>query len=217
LIMKKLSALALFVLGLSMSPKALALGTLQVSNLGQTPTTGAAIGGDSWIAQGFFVLTTDPTVYQLNAVQLLMNPASGNPSGFTVSIYDNPNLSSLTPLNFLGSLTGPNPSAGGTFTYTTPGITIAAGSAYFVVVAAATPVAQGSYNWSAYQNAGDTISGTWVISDIYASSSNGSAWTGHSRQDIFQMALYTTPTPEPGTLVLAGIGLACLSFHRRKR
>jgi hypothetical protein len=214
--MKKLTAFALFLLGLSLSPTAPAQGTLQVSNLGQTPTTKTTVGSDSWIAQSFSLFVTDPTVYKLDAVQLLMNPASGNPSGFSVSIYDNPNLNSMTPLNFLGNLTGPDPSAGGVFTYTTPGITIAAGALYFVVITAATPIAQGSDVWSAYIG-GDTTGATWSIDDVYASSTNGSTWTGHLRQNVFQMALYTPPTPEPGTLALAGLGLACLSFHRRRR
>jgi len=214
--MKNLTAVALFVLGLSQSPKALALGTLQVSSLGQTPVASAAIGSDSWIAQSFSVGSLNPAVYTLNAVQLLMNPASGNPAGFSVSIYDNP-LSSFTPLNLLGTLTGPNPSAGGVFTYTSSGITLATGTPYFVVVTAGTPVARGAfYNWSAYQGS-PTTSGTWTINDFYASSSNGSTWTATTRQDIFQMALYTTPTPEPGTLALAGIGLACWSFRRHRR
>jgi hypothetical protein len=213
--MKRLTALAFFVLSLSLSPKALALGTLQVSSLGQTPVASAAIGSDSWIAQSFSVGSVNPAVYTLNAVQLLMNPASGNPARFSVSIYDNPS-SSFIPLNLLGTLTGPNPSTGGVFTYTSSGITLTTGTPYFVVVTALTPVAQGSYNWSAYQGS-PTTSGTWTIDDFYASSSNGSTWTSTSRQDIFQMALYTTPTPEPGTLALAGIGLACLSFRRRRR
>ena len=210
--MKRLTAVVLFFLGVSLSPKAPAQGTLQVSNLGQTPTTKTQVGSDSWIAQSFSVGSLDPTVYQLDAVQLLMDPESGNPSGFSVSIYDNPNLSSMIPLNFLGSLTGPAPSAGGVFTYTTSGITITAGAAYFVVVTAA----QGSYVWSAYTG-GDTVGGTWSIDDVYASSSNGSTWTGHLRQNVFQMALYTTPTPEPGTLALAGFGVACLGFYRRRK
>ena len=213
--MKRLTALAFFVLSLSLSPKALALGTLQVSSLGQTPVASAAIGSDSWIAQSFSVGSVNPAVYTLNAVQLLMNPASGNPARFSVSIYDNPS-SSFIPLNLLGTLTGPNPSTGGVFTYTSSGITLTTGTPYFVVVTALTPIAQGSYNWSAYQGS-PTTSGTWTIDDFYASSSNGSTWTSTSRQDIFQMALYTTPTPEPGTLALAGIGLACLSFRRRRR
>ena len=67
-----------------------AQGTLYVSNLDQAATRSRAIGSDSWIAQTFFILTSDPNTYTLDAIQLLMNPATGNPSDFAVSIYSAP-------------------------------------------------------------------------------------------------------------------------------
>jgi hypothetical protein len=185
-----------------------AQGTLYVSNLGQTPAGSASIGSDSWIAQSFGILATDPNTYILNSIQLLMNPASGNPNGFSVSIY-----SSLNPINNLGNLSGPDPSAGGVFTYTASGITLSSGN-YAVVVTAATPVAQGAYGWSAAN--GVTQDGTWYINDGYSTSADGLSWTGHVRQNVFQLAIYATEVPEPATYALTGVGLAALSFWRRK-
>jgi hypothetical protein len=176
-----------------------AQGTLQVSNLGQTPTGSATIGSDSWIAQDFGTLVNAPSTYTLNSIQLLMNPALGNPSGFSVSIY-----SSLNPVDNLGSLSGSNPSAGGIYTYTSSGITLSAGVDYFVVVTAAAPVALGSYDWSA--SSGLTENGTLYIDDAYFSSSDGSSWMGHGRQNVFQMAIFATAAPEPGTLGLLALG-----------
>lgn len=96
-----------------------AQGTLYVSNLGQTPTGNAQIGSDSWLAQGF---SLGPGTNTLNSVELLLNAASGNPSGFTVSICLG---GSSGPGPWLGKLSGStNPLTGGIYTYTTPGIPI---------------------------------------------------------------------------------------------
>ncbi|MGH7990209.1 MAG: choice-of-anchor R domain-containing protein, partial [Limisphaerales bacterium] len=188
-----------------------AQGTTYVSNLDQTPTGSAEIGSDSWIAQEFDTLTTDPNTYILNSVQLLLNPASGSPSEFSVQIYSSP--LNDAPQQNLGNLSGSaDPSAGGLFTYTASGITLSPDMAYFVVVTAATPVAQGAYVWSAANSF--TRTGNWTIDDVYYSSANGSSWTETIRQDVFQMAIYATPVPEPETVALFGVGLVALSFWR---
>ena len=72
-----------------------------------------------------------------------MNTASGNPSGFNVSLY-----SSLSgePYNNLGNLVGSDPSVGGIFTYTANGLTLSPSTDYFIVLTAATPVAEGAYD-----------------------------------------------------------------------
>lgn len=202
--------LAIGLLGSLMSP---AQGTLFVSNLGQTPTGSAAIGSDSWIAQEFFIIATDPNSYSLDSIQLLLNPASGSPNEFNVSIYSA--SPSGAPQNNLGSLNGPtDPSTPGIFTYTTSGVTLSPGVGYFVIATAGTPAAQGAYTWSATQ--GVTRNGNYVIEDVYYSSTDGSSWASHVRQNVFQLAVNGTAIPEPATLVLAGLGLAALSFWRRK-
>lgn len=188
-----------------------AQGTLYISNLDQTPTGSAAIGSDSWIAQRFFT-GGNSGGYVLNSVQLLIGAASGNPSGFNVSIY---NSSGGVPQNDIGTLSGPDPLASGTFTYTAPSITLSASTYYFVTVTSETPVLQGSYNWSAANSF--TSDNAWEIDDVYFSSPDGSTWTGYGRQNVFQMAIYATAIPEPATLTLAGLGLAALSFRRRRQ
>jgi hypothetical protein len=217
--MKKFTTIVLGTLGLLLTQMAQAQGMLEVSNLGQTPTGSAAIGSDSWIAQTF-VTGNSSGGYALNSIQLLMDAASGSPGGFDVSIYSktgDPHSFTLpgdTVHDSLGSLSGPDPSAGGLFTYTASGITLSPSTFYFVVVSAGTPVSQGAYNWSA---ANGVTLGSWTIEDLYLSSSNGSSWSATLRQDVFQMAIYTTATPEPATLALAGLGIACLIFRRRGR
>ncbi|HXC97969.1 MAG TPA: PEP-CTERM sorting domain-containing protein [Verrucomicrobiae bacterium] len=187
-----------------------AQGTLQVSNLGQTPTGSAALGSDSWIAQSFFVLANNPNTYSLDSVQLLMNPGSGQPSGFSVSIY---NVSNGSPQADLGTLAGPDPVGGGVFTYAASGITLSAGN-YAVVVTASTPLVQGYYDWSAAN--GQTPGNGLAIDNNYFSSTDGSSWTGHVRQNVFQMAIYATQTPEPGVIGLFALGGLFVAFQRRK-
>ena len=149
-----------------------------------------------------------------------MDAASGNPGGFDVSIYSktgDPHSFTLpgdTVHSSLGSLSGLDPSAGGLFTYTASGISLSPSTFYFVVVTAATPVSQGAYDWSAAGSFTQNSATSWTIDDAYFSSSDGSSWTQTIRQDVFQMAIYTTATPEPATLALAGLGIACLIFRR---
>jgi hypothetical protein len=215
--MEKIRHAIVSLVGLLIPILATAQGTLQLSNLGQTPVGSAAIGSDSWLAQGFFTgpNTNGYTGYTLNSVELLMDPGSGSPSGFTVSIYDNPVVSGnpyLPPGSSLGSLSGPDPSAGGVFTYTASSVTLLPFTKYYVVVTSTTPVANGAYSW---RSATSTLTSPWRLpfpTFIY-SSSNGSDWD-FARGYTFQLAIYATPVPEPSTLALAGLGLAASSFWR---
>jgi hypothetical protein len=140
-----------------------------------------------------------------------MNPASGNPTGFSVSLYDSvPGAGA--PLNNLGSLVGTDPAAGGIFSYTASGITILPGRFYYVVVTSQTPLAQGTYNWSAVYH-GTAHNGNWNIDDVYYASTDGSSWTRIVRQDVFQLAIYATAVPEPATCSLVAMGLMLLGFR----
>ena len=190
-------------------------GVTYISNLDQTPTGSLAVGSDSWIAQGFGLLSTDPNIYSLNSIELMMTPATGSPSGFSVSIYSSPLGSGGGPQTHLGDLEGSsNPLAGGVYTFAASNITIQAYDFYAVVVKAATSTTQGAYHWSTVE--GGMGNGTWSIANGYATSSDGATWTGHVREGAMQLAINATLIPEPTTGLLLWVGLAALCLWRHR-
>ena len=206
----------LLVSGLLIAQMASAQGTLQVSNLNATPVGSAPIASDAWIAQ-LFRTGTNASGYNFNSAQLLMNPGSGSLSGFAVALYSSstPGGTLGNPQSSLGILAGSDPAGGGTFTYTASGITLSASTWYFVLATAATPVAQGSYVWSAGPSFIVNGLDQWLLDDVYYSTTDGSSWTRHLREGEFQMALYATPVPEPAACALAGLGMVAFGFMRR--
>lgn len=186
-------------------------GDLMVSNLNQEPTRSAAVASDAWIAQRFNIFATDPNTYVLDYVQLRLDSAFGDPNDFSVSIHSAVNGIPQSPL---GDLFGPDdPSAADIYSYSASGITVSSGSDYYVVVKAATPIAEGSYNWSGVN--ATTQNGTWVIGSRGFESSDGINWTVLGREEVFQLALHATLVPEPTTLCLAGFGVGFLWLLRR--
>jgi hypothetical protein len=190
-------------------------GTTYISNLEQPPVGSGAVGNDSWFAQPF-ITGTNSAGYVLDSVQLLMNGASGTPSGFTASIYS----ANGAPAGSLGSLMGADPTAGGLFSYAASGLTLSPGTYYYVVVTATTPIAQGAYQWSAADSFGRIFTAPgdpWAIPDLYYGSGNGSSWTFNARQNIFQFAVNATVVPEPASYSLAALSLTLLGLQRRSK
>ena len=208
--MKKSMSVIRLTVGLFAPLAAQGQGTIYLSNLGEPSAGSVATGNDAWIAKPF-VTGNVSGAYELNSIQLLMDNASGIPSDFAVSIYSS-NL--RQPATSLGNLSGPDPAAGGVFTYSTSGITLSRFTLYFIVVTAATPVANGSYNWSFANSASYNSADQWLNFTYSYTSSDGSQWTRNDHP--FQFAVYGTAVPEPATYALVGLGLACLRFWRRK-
>jgi hypothetical protein len=156
---------------------------------------------------------TNANGYSFDSVQLLMGAASGNPSDFSVSIYAGPR----GPGSSLGNLDGPsNPTAAGVYTYSAAtSITLSPHSSYFIVVTAGTNAANGAYEWSQCAASFNSSDG-WLLPNGSWFSSNGANWNTGSGSVASQFAIYATAIPEPATLALAGLGLAALSFRRRK-
>lgn len=119
-----------------------------VSSLGQPSTGSASVGSDSLLAAPFGT-GNNPGGYELDSVQLAMTPASGSPNGFTVMVYSASVFASVLPESSLGTLTGSSdPVTGGFFTYTASSFMLAPNTPYFIVLNAATSVANGAYAWS---------------------------------------------------------------------
>jgi hypothetical protein len=199
------------VIGLLLPVTAPAQGTLYVSNLNEPSVGGGAVASDEWLA-GVFHTGTNSGGYDLNSVQLLMNAASGSPSGFTVSLF---NSNGANPVSSLGSLNGStNPSATGIFSYAASGLNLQPSTQYWIVLAATTPLAIASYSWSEASTPSYSSSANWGLGQVFSSSDNGLSWdrTG----SIPQFAIYATAVPEPATPALVGLGLAALSIRRRK-
>jgi hypothetical protein len=187
-----------------------AQGTLYLSNLGEGSSDSVAVANNAWAA-AYFQTGFNPGGFTLNSIQLLMTAASGNPNSFSVSIYDGVTRNGLLG-NYLGSLSGPDPAAGGVFSYTpTSTITLDYLTGYYIVVTAATASANGSYSWS--QADSDNYS-TALWPDSYGShiSTDGINWTGAGLP--FQFSIYATATPEPSELALGALGALFLGFHR---
>jgi hypothetical protein len=216
--MKKIILVVLFLMVELFAPKTTrAQGMVYFSNLSQPSGDSAAIGADSWFAQAFNPHASGYAgAFTLDSIQLLMTSPTGNPSGFAVSIYSDSSSQPRLPAVFLGDLNGEYPASPGIYTYTADDITLLTGHNYFIVVTAATPLADGAYNWSLADTA--SSEGEWPLFNYFFTSTDGSTWSGpHSFQYPFQFAINATPVPEPGVLglfILCGLGLL---WHRRKQ
>jgi hypothetical protein len=190
-----------------------AQGTLYLSTLEQNQNQSYVIGNNLWLAQGIET-GTDSGGYVLNSVQLEMVAATGNPSGFIVSIYSALNGD---PSTDLGALNGSsNPSSAGLYTYTASSISLAPSTEYFIVATDATPTTQGYYVWSdTLFDASYTSVNDWSIQENLTSP-NGSTWGG-ARNAGYQIEINATVIPEPSTwaMFVTG-GIAILVGRRRK-
>jgi hypothetical protein len=201
-----------------------AQGTLHFSSLGLTSTGNAPIGSDSWMGMDF-ATGTNAGGYSLNSVELALGNASGNPSGFTVMIYQGSDIPVGASLGrSIGTLDGSSaPVTAGVYAYSPASeLILSPGTEYYVVATAGTAVAEGAYSWS-YTDTQPTIyPGGWVEGSYFVSSKGGTYGNGMLRGDYAQFAIYATdlPVPEPsalGLLALGGFFLAWRSVLGRRR
>lgn len=192
------------------------------SNLGQTSTGSVAVGSDSWLA-ALFVTGTNSGGYMLDSIQLGMADASGNPGNFTVMLYGNGNYPGAIDIGSnLGALDGSlNPVSSGIFTYTTASnLILSPITEYFIVLTAATVVANGAYNWSYVSTNFYSPSGGWSSRGVFETvltSSDGLSWSPNLVSGHYaQFAINATAIPEPGIFSLLGLGGLAFLWHRRK-
>lgn len=194
-----------------------AQGTLYLSNLGSGSSGSLAVASDAWAAESFQAGFNYPEGYILNSIDLQMSNSSGNPSGFSISIWQ-PNRTQLLG-DHIGNLSGIEPSAAGIFPYApTSPISLAPSETYIIVATSLTSVAGGSYFWN--QADSDSYStAVWPVPGSAFSSTDGMNWTRTTFKFPLQFAIYATPVPEPSmaTLVFLGSGILFYVRARNKR
>jgi hypothetical protein len=196
----------------------LAQGTVYLDNLGSPSTGSLAVGSDSWLAADFLT-GNNVGGYVLDSIQFSMTAASGSPGGFTARLYRSSFLSDV-PGTYLGTLNGSaDPSASGIYTFTPPSsLTLVPGADYYIVLTAATTVANGAYEWSLSSGSSYNPAGGWSgFAGKLQTSNNGTSWPGISTDEYPQYAIYATPVAEPSVLGLFCLGGLGFLWHRRKR
>ena len=167
-----------------------------------------AATGSTWLADSFGSGTTAST---LNSITLsLANPTAGTA---ILSLYSD---GGLQPGSLLGNLTAPGQySTGlGLETFTTTGIALTANTTYWVVLSAST----GEYDWS--YSSTTTGSGVGFQEDYAQSPDKGSSWFYYADapyQMTVTASISPSVVPEPGSLVLCGLGAATLLICRGRR
>jgi hypothetical protein len=189
-----------------------------LSNLGETPSTvipSSISGQNLWLAQTFHTGAAAGG-YSLDSVQLSLN-VTGSPSGnFSVYVYGS-TLNGGSPTTPLSTLTGPNPTTSGTYTFNASGFSLSPSTFYWVVATTTANPAANPYSWNVASDYNYATSDNWSIPQTpQYLSLDGSTWP-HNFLIVnpFQFAVNATAVPEPGVLSLAGFGLA-LTFLRRR-
>ena len=199
-----------------------AQGTIYLSNLGQSFSDNNPVASDSWLAVGF-VTGTNVGGYLLDSFELGIANATGNPSGFTVMLYNqSTNPLAVLPGNSLATLNGSDsPSTAGIYTYT-PAINLflSPNTLYFAVLAAGTTVANGAYAWNYTSTGSYNPNGGWSGVGVTLTSSDGSTWfrLGSSpNYDYSEIAITATSIPEPSFLWLLFLGSGVLFYVRKRK
>ncbi len=174
-----------------------AQGTFYFSSLGTPPQSGLLVGSNSWGA-AWFQTGSFSGGYSLDSIQLLTGSSVGSPGGFSVRLWD---FQTDQPIL---TLTGPNPTAAGVYTYNASAFLMLPSQVYWFVVTSETPTGTGAFDWS-YSNQ-HALGNPWRGGG-YNVSSDGLHWTRDPDRE-FQFAVFATQIPEPPTLafcLIAGI------------
>ena len=186
-------------------PAAHAQGTTYISNLEANSLSGISIASNAWVAQSF-VTGANTRGYALDSVQLGMGPATGTPTGFSVSLFAN-NITRNEPSSLIEILTGSsNPVLAGIFNYTSTGQTMLPSTKYWIVTKAQSSQIGGAFNVSLASYFDYTSADNWWTDRFVQTSSGNSNWVFSQLGFDIHFAINATTVPEPSFLVLLGMG-----------
>lgn len=185
-----------------------------VSNLTESRVDAVSVTTGAWWASSF--TTHSETSYTLNSVSLKFSAAANTSGNFFVRLYSN---NSGVPGSSLETLSGTaNPSSATTYSFTSTGTTLSAGTRYWLVAGVTSGAGDYKWDWT-NSTAQNSVEGqSWGIGDddVHTSTNSGSSWVFDGA--AMQFSVNATAVPEPGTYA-ALFGLAALgvvAWRRRK-
>ena len=184
-------ALAILTLPLCVT----AQGTTYFSNGGVSSDGHVNVGSDSWGA-AWFQTGSAASGYTLESIQLFMGDTAGSPSGFSAMLW---NFQTGQPIL---TLTGPNPTTAGIYTFSASSFVMPPNKVYWFVATSQTPTAGGGFTW-AYTS--QNVLGNPWLGGGYQVSIDGLNWTRESGRE-FQFAVNAQLIPEPSSHTLVALG-----------
>jgi hypothetical protein len=191
-----------------------AQGTTYFSTVGVSSAGHRSIASDSWVG-AFFITGPASAGYSLQSIQLLMGSSSGSPAGLSVRLWD---FQADRPIF---TLSGPDPTSAGLYTYTASDFIMPPGHVYWFVVRSETPAAAGTFTWL-YTYQSDPYSGFPYLhwsGGGYQTSSDGLNWTRTPAVNMqFAVnAIMVVPEPSAQSLLELGALLAAAPWLKRAR
>ncbi len=188
-----------------------AQGTLYLSYLGGTYSSGIGVDSEHWQAVSF-TTGTAANGYNLDSLQIRIAGVSGTPSGFYLSLYDN---QGGAPGSSLQPLSGPTPTGAGIYTFTASSLTLAPSTVYWAVATSPDLGQTGKAAYWAFYSDDYFPSDGWNLSaSPNGHSFNGTAWNVGGGGSPFTIAINATAVPEPASLSLLGMGALVICFRR---
>ncbi len=143
-------------------------------------------------------------------------------TGFSAALYSD--AGGTAPGTLLATLTGPDPSAGGLYSYIpTAPIQLVSGTQYWAVFSAVYGAPDEQFPITVTANTGETGLPGWSIGNYTQldtrTVTNGvpGAWNPQAIGGVLQFEVNTSAVPEPSRMLLLASGFGALFMTRRRR
>ncbi len=185
--------------------------TLYLSHLGDTGNTGIGVySSNPWAVS--FETGTSPNGYSLDSIQLRIAGAFGNPTGFTLSVYNN---NGDVPGTSIAPLSGFQPTSAGIYAFSASDVTLSPSTVYWAVATSADSGTSANSLYWAFDPRSYTSADGWSLGgDAYFSDLD--MWNPNGTSPL-TLAIEATAVPEPEVDALIGLGLCAMFWHRTKR